>query len=76
MLLMGQVLGILARLSTAERASIDECYLDISEEAKRRLAACSAHPPLPINLEQVHVCGEASSDILQSYVINLAVKAT
>ena len=53
-----QVLGVLARLSTAERASIDECYLDISEEAKKRMAACSGHPPLPVNLEQVHVCGE------------------
>lgn len=56
-----QVLDILARLSIAERASIDECYLDISEEAKKRLAASSAHPPLPINVDQVHVCGEAST---------------
>jgi hypothetical protein len=54
-------LEILARLSIAERASIDECYLDISEEAKKRLAASSAHPPLPINVDQVHVCGEASA---------------
>ena len=55
-----QVLDILARLSIAERASIDECYLDITQEASKRLAACSGHPPLPINLEQVHVCGEVS----------------
>ena len=55
-----QVLDILARLSIAERASIDECYLDITQEASKRLAACSGHPSLPINLEQVHVCGEVS----------------
>ncbi len=53
-----QVLGILARLSIAERASIDECYLDISEEAKKRMAACAGYPALPVNMEQVHVCGE------------------
>ncbi len=55
-----QVLDILARLSIAERASIDECYLDITQEASRRLAACSGHPPLPIKPEQVHVCGEVA----------------
>lgn len=59
-----QVLGILARLSIAERASIDECYLDISEEAKKRMAACSGHPPLPVNMEQVHVCGEVQLEHL------------
>ena len=53
-----QVLDILARLSIAERASIDECYLDITQEASKRLAASSGHPALPINLEQVHVCGK------------------
>lgn len=56
-----QVLDILARLSIAERASIDECYLDITQEASKRLAACSGHPPLPIHLEQVHVCGEVTT---------------
>lgn len=55
------MLDILGRLSVAERASIDECYLDISEEAKRRMAACSGNPPLAINLEQVHICGEVMS---------------
>ncbi|EIE19275.1 DNA/RNA polymerase, partial [Coccomyxa subellipsoidea C-169] len=55
-----QVLNILARLSVAERASIDECYLDITEEAKRRLAASSAHPPLPINVGEVH--GEGGTE--------------
>ena len=54
------MLDILARLSIAERASIDECYLDITQEASKRLAACSGHPPLPIHLEQVHVCGEVT----------------
>ena len=53
-----QVLDILARLSIAERASIDECYLDITLEASKRLAACSGYPYLPILPEQVHVCGE------------------
>ena len=55
-----QVLDILARLSIAERASIDECYLDITQEASKRLSACSGHPPLPSHAEQVHVCGEVS----------------
>ena len=54
-----QVLDILARLAIAERASIDECYLDITQEASKRLSACSGHPPLPSHAEQVHVCGEA-----------------
>ncbi|BDA43773.1 DNA polymerase eta [Coccomyxa sp. Obi] len=62
-----QVLGILARLSIAERASIDECYLDISEEAKKRMAACSGHPPLPVNLEQVHVCGEEGEGAAEAW---------
>ncbi|CAL8468278.1 g7818 [Coccomyxa elongata] len=62
-----QVLGILARLSIAERASIDECYLDISEEAKKRMAACAGHPPLPVNLEQVHVCGEEGEGAAEAW---------
>ncbi|KAK9915303.1 hypothetical protein WJX75_007291 [Coccomyxa subellipsoidea] len=62
-----QVLEILARLSIAERASIDECYLDISEEAKKRLAASSAHPPLPINVDQVHVCGEEGDGATEAW---------
>ena len=58
-----QVLDILARLSIAERASIDECYLDITQEASKRLSACSGHPPLPSHAEQVHVCGEVSTSL-------------
>ena len=49
---------ILARLATTERASIDECYLDLGEEARRRMAACAGHPPLPARAEQVHVSGQ------------------
>jgi DNA polymerase eta len=52
------VLQVLSRLSIAERASIDECYLDIAEEAKKRMAACSGNPPLPVNVDEVHVSGE------------------
>lgn len=42
-----RVLDILARLAKTERASIDECYLDLTEEAQRRLEACGGVPPLP-----------------------------
>ena len=54
-----QVTDILARLAICEKASIDECYLDITAEARRRLDA-SEQMQLPINPSQVHVCGEAS----------------
>ena len=50
---------MLSRLSTCERASIDECYLDISAEAARRLAAASGHPQLPVNADRIHVAGQA-----------------
>ncbi|KAL4434375.1 hypothetical protein ABPG75_000816 [Micractinium tetrahymenae] len=54
-----RVLDILARLAKTERASIDECYLDLTEEAQRRLEACGGVPPMPCNAEQVHVMAEA-----------------
>ncbi|KAL4428594.1 hypothetical protein ABPG77_008906 [Micractinium sp. CCAP 211/92] len=54
-----RVLDILARLAKTERASIDECYLDLTEEAQRRLEACGGVPPLPCNAEQVHVMADA-----------------
>lgn len=50
-----RVLDILARCSICERASIDECYLDLTEEAHRRLEAGAGVPPFPINSDQVHV---------------------
>lgn len=50
---------ILARLAICEKASIDECYLDITAEARRRLDA-SEQLQLPVNSQQVHVCGEVS----------------
>ncbi|KAL4860199.1 DNA polymerase eta [Chlorella vulgaris] len=50
-----KVLGILARLAKTERASIDECYLDLTEEAQRRMAEHGGVPPLPPLPDQVHV---------------------
>lgn len=52
-----QVTDILARLAICEKASIDECYLDITAEARRRLEA-SQQVQLPVKSHQVHVCGE------------------
>ena len=52
-------MDVLSRLSTCERASIDECYLDISAEAARRLAAASGHPQPPVNADRIHVAGQA-----------------
>ena len=54
-----QVMEVLARCSVCERASIDECYLDVTEEARRRLAACAGHPPLPPDADRIHIPGQA-----------------
>ncbi|PRW58740.1 DNA polymerase eta isoform B [Chlorella sorokiniana] len=56
-----KVLQILSRLGIAERASIDECYLDLTAEAQRRLEACGGVPPLPMHPDQVHVSGAADA---------------
>ncbi|KAK9812531.1 hypothetical protein WJX73_006603 [Symbiochloris irregularis] len=53
-----QVMDILGRLGTCERASIDECYLDLTVEARKRLSAAAGHPPRPTSFERVHVCTE------------------
>ena len=42
-----RVLDIYSRLAKTERASIDECYLDLTEEAQRRLAASAGVPRMP-----------------------------
>ena len=55
-----QVLDILGTVAVCERASIDECYLDLTEEAHRRMAAAGGSPPLPVNPEQVHVASLVS----------------
>lgn len=52
------MVDILSRMSICERASIDECYLDLTEEAHKRLAACHGQPLLPVNPDRVHVCGQ------------------
>ena len=52
------MVDILSRIAVCERASIDECYLDLTEEAHTRLAACSGQPTLPVNPDRVHVCGQ------------------
>ncbi|GAB4815654.1 hypothetical protein N2152v2_002700 [Parachlorella kessleri] len=56
-----RVLDILARKATCERASIDECYLDLTNEAQKLLVECCGAPPLPMNVEQVHVMGEGGA---------------
>ncbi|KAK9862849.1 hypothetical protein WJX84_002605 [Apatococcus fuscideae] len=55
-----KVVDILSRKSICERASIDECYIDITAEAQRRLTASSGQPAMPISPRQVHVCGQDS----------------
>lgn len=54
-----QVMAILSGLAVCERASIDEAYLDLTEEAGRRLRAlpAGAPPAVPSSLEGWHVCG-------------------
>ena len=61
---MWQVADILARLAVTERASIDECYLDITEEARRRMAASGGHAPVPVHIDQVHVSGQVAHAFL------------
>ena len=48
---------ILARLAVCEKASIDECYLDITVEARKRMEA-QEQAQAPIHPHQVHVCGQ------------------
>ncbi|KAL6747481.1 hypothetical protein V8C86DRAFT_1320792 [Haematococcus lacustris] len=54
-----RVADVLSRLSVCERASIDEVYLDVSEEAARRLAAVPPDqaPPAPPCWRGMHVVG-------------------
>ena len=52
-------MDILGRTATCERASIDECYLDLSAEARKRLAAGAGRPQHPTSFERVHVCTES-----------------
>jgi DNA polymerase eta len=52
-----QVLKVLGEGNAVkvERASIDECYLDLTEEANKRLAASGGYPSLPVRPQQVHL---------------------
>lgn len=56
-------MDILSRIGIVERASIDECYLDLTQESHIRLAACNGQPPLPVNADRVHICGQVGSCI-------------
>lgn len=62
-----QVVEILSRMAICERASIDECYLDLTEEAHKRLAACGGQPPLPINPDRVHICGQEGDEAVADW---------
>lgn len=55
-----QVVAILQRMGICERASIDECYLDITVEARKRLSNSLGQMPRPGDLSRVHVCGVVS----------------
>jgi DNA polymerase eta len=59
-----QVLKILGEGNAVkvERASIDECYLDLTEEANKRLAASGGMPDLPVRSHQVHLYGTSGED--------------
>lgn len=58
-----RVLDVLSRRARCERASIDECYLDLTEAALRVLAERGGVPPTPVNMDQVHVAaGETSGE--------------
>lgn len=48
----------------AERASIDECYLDVTDAAHRLLQGADGQPPLPPpeQLSQIHVIGADGDD--------------
>ena len=48
--------------AVTERASIDECYLDVTEVAQQMLRDAGGQPPLPLPhlLAQIHVCGAVS----------------
>lgn len=59
-----RVLEILSRADvTVERASIDECYLDLTDEAARRLADFGGAPTMPSQPEKVHVYGIDGQDV-------------
>lgn len=60
-----QWLGVSARVpGTARQAptrlplhsAVDECYLDLTAEAQRVLAACGGEPPLPVNIGALSSC--------------------
>lgn len=60
-----QVLKILGEGNAVkvERASIDECYLDLTEEANKRLASSGGMPSLPVRSHQVHLYSLAGEDV-------------
>lgn len=59
------MVDILSRIGIVERASIDECYLDLTEESHSRLAACSGQPNLPVSADRVHICGQVGPWMLK-----------
>lgn len=58
-----RVLQILSRKSICERASIDECYLDVTLEAHKRLEKSAGLPPYPVEPHQIHVYESNGEDI-------------
>ena len=49
-----------------ERASIDECYLDLTEEANKRLATSGGMPSLPVRSHQVHLYSTDGEDVVNA----------
>lgn len=56
-----QVTSILSTLCVCERASIDEAYLDVTDEAMRRLSRAGGKLPQQQDFDGWHVCGIVSS---------------
>ncbi len=50
-----KVLECISKFGVTERASVDEMYLDCTEEATRRLQENCGQPPMPQRLEQIHI---------------------
>lgn len=63
-LFMAQVADILARGGVCERASIDEAYIDVTEESQRRLRLAASGPlPEPPSFDRIHVSGASQVGI-------------
>jgi hypothetical protein len=65
-----QVVNVLSSKAVVERASIDEAYLDVTEEAGRSMAQLGQGGALPVppDVERCHLAGHVSSCHLAGHV--------